>query len=48
MASVYCAHPLVLYRIAGIFEGQNICGSAIFSQFVVNIFVVAACTAGKG
>ncbi len=33
------------YSIAG---GQNIHGLAIFSQFVVYIFVVAACTAGKG
>ncbi len=30
------------------FGGQKIRSSAIFSQFVVNIVVVAACTAGKG
>ncbi len=30
-----------------IFEGQNIRVSAIFRQLVVNIFVIAACTAGK-
>ncbi len=31
-----------------IFGGQNICGSVILVSFVVYIFVVAACTAGKG
>ncbi len=36
------------YRIAGNFGGQNIRGSAILRHFVGNIFVVAACTAGKG
>ena len=40
--------PTTVYCIAGNFGGQNICGSAIFSQFVFYIFVVAACTAGKG
>ncbi len=30
-----------------IFGGQNIRGSAILRDFVCNIFVVAACTAGK-
>ncbi len=34
--------------IAGNFWGQNIRGSAILRHFVGNIFVVAACTAGKG
>ncbi len=36
------------HRIAGNFRGQNIRGSAILRHFVGNIFVVAACTAGKG
>ncbi len=35
-----------IYRIAGNFRGASIRGSV--SQFVVYIFVVAACTAGKG
>ena len=35
-----------VYRV--IFGGQNIRGSAILRHFVGNIFVVAACTAGKG
>ena len=37
------------YRIAGNFRGDKIFrGSAILRHFVGNIFVVAACTAGKG
>ena len=39
---------VLLYRIAGNFRGTNIRGSAILRHFVGNIFVVAACTAGKG
>ncbi len=35
-----------VYRV--IFGEQNIRGSAILRHFVGNIFVVAACTAGKG
>ncbi len=31
-----------------IFGGQNIRGSEIFRHFVGNIFVIRACTAGKG
>ncbi len=30
------------------FGGENIRGSAILRHFVGNIFVVGACTAGKG
>ena len=36
------------YCIAGNFGGQNIRGSAILRHFMGNIFVVGACTAGKG
>ncbi len=41
--------PQYDYRIEVISRGQNIRGGqVIFSQFVDIIFVVAACTAGKG
>ncbi len=36
------------YRIAGNFRVTNIRDSAILRHFVGNIFVVGACTAGKG
>ena len=43
---------LFVYRIAGNFRGTKyswfIRGSAILIHFVGNIFVVGACTAGKG
>ncbi len=50
-----CFHTLSIILLANnnesvpySFGGQNIRGSAILRHFVGNIFVVAACTAGKG
>ena len=37
-----------MYRIAGNFRGSKYSWFSNISQFVVYIFVVAACTAGKG
>ena len=39
---------LFYYHIAGNFGGKNLRGSAILRHFVGNIFMVGACTAGKG
>ena len=44
---MYCITVDILY--SGQFSGDKIFrGSAILRDFVGNIFVVAACTAGKG